>query len=663
MCSYKNKEKVVIQTAHNEIGYFHIPLDKHGQKYLFFSKGETMIFRIIPVFILLLSIFTANADASGAQDSGEYTYSKAMLLKSEKKYSESISLLKSLTEDKDNLDRVYYQIASCYQLSNESEQAILFAKKSIETNPKYPDPYILIFDISLFYKNNDDAAEILSDLLDEMPELYQYHYTLGILYYQNIENFKLAANSFSKVIEISKNNPIPSFYKEQSQLILSEIFFAQKDYQKSIEALDEAVKVNIRNSTRYYRYASSLLNNGYYDSSRICMEKFITNLPTAQKNNKLVLQLYSYLGNIYYITSNQKALSFLKAGSGTEVIEEAIAKQLYNYETTGSAESIAYFEKMSSSSEYSSYVTPHIALAKENLIKKDNDKAFQYLMSTGSLLSKTDMIPSAAQYFLEAHKLKETEKEPVGYLAQLYEQMGNKRLAVLYFKKYLTFSKDPEVALHLAFLYDILDEKNKSDKLFDELIEENANNARIYFIKGLILSRHDKYSEAEQNFRKAIEIRSDDPVFYYYLATIQEKQNKKTDSEASLIKALEFDKQNASYKNFLGYMYADANIKLDEANKLIDEALKTEPFNGAYLDSLGWVYYRQGKNELALRKLKLAMRSLEANGESDPVVYDHLGDTFFNLGKKVKAVEFWNKSISLKKDPGVEKKIKSADAK
>lgn len=622
-----------------------------------------MIFRIIPVFLLLFSFFTTAINASGAQDSGEYIYSKAMLLKSEKNYSESISLLKTLTGSNENLDRVYYQIASCYQLSNEPEQVISFARKSIESNPQYSDPYILIFDISLNSKNNDGAAEILSDLLDEKPDLYQYHYTLGILYYQNIENFKLAAYSFNNVIEISKKIPIPSFYKEQSYLILSEIFFAQKEYQKSIDALDEAVRVNIRNSTRYYRYASSLLNNGYYDASRICMEKFIANLPAAQKNNKLIKQLYAYLGNIYYITSDPKSLRYLKAGSGNDIIEETIANQLYLYETTGSADSIAYLEKTSSSNDYSSYVTPHIALAKENLIKNDKDKAFQFLMSAGSLLSKTDMIPSAAQYFLEAHKLKENEKEPVGYLAQLYEQMGNKRLAVLYFKNYLTFGKDPEVSLHLAFLYDVLGEKDKSDKTIAELLNEDPNNARIYFIKGLILSRHDKLIEAEQQFKKAIELRTDDPVFYYYLATIQEKQDKKSDAESSLIKALELDKQNASYKNFLGYMYADANIKLDEANKLIDEAIKAEPFNGAFIDSLGWVYFRQGKNDQAFQKLKLAMRTLEANGESDPVVYDHIGDTLSKMGNKAQAVVFWKKSLTLKKDPAIEKKIDSAGTK
>jgi tetratricopeptide (TPR) repeat protein len=622
-----------------------------------------MIFRVFPVLTLFLAFSFASAEAAEVQKSGDYIYNKAMLLKSEKKYSESISLLKTLIENKESLDRVYFQIASCYQLSNEAEQAISFARKSIESNPKYTDPYILIFDISLFYKNNDDAAEILSDLLDERPDLYQYHYTLGILYYQNLENLKLAAYSFNNVIEISKQTPMPSFYKEQSYLILSEIYFAQKEYPKAIDTLDEAVKINVRNSTRFYRYASTLLNSGYYDSSRVCMEKFIANLPEAQKNSKLVRQLYAYLGNIYYITSDPKTVTFLKEGAGTEIIESVIAKQLFKYETEAAPESVAYLEKMASSNDYSSYVTPQIALAKESLLHKDKDKAFQYLMSAGSLLAKTDMLTQAAQYFLEAHKLKENGKEPVGYLAQIYEQLGNKRLAVFYFKKYLTFGKDAEVSLHLAFLYDVLKEKDKSDRIITDLIKENPQNARTYFIKGLISSRREKLSDAEFNFKKAVELRADDPVFYYYLATIQEKQSKNSEAEESLTKAIDLDKQNASYKNFLGYMYADANIKLDNANKLIEEALKAEPFNGAFLDSLGWVYFRQGKNMQALQKLKLAMRTLEANGESDSVVYDHLGDTFYKLGNKGKAVLYWKKSVSMKKDPAIDKKINSAGVK
>src|ERR1039457_1974119 len=66
-------------------------------------------------------------------------------------------------------------------------------------------------------------------------------------------------------------------------------------------------------------------------------------------------------------------------------------------------------------------------------------------------------------------------------------------------------------------------------------------------------------------------------------------------AEAEFRKVLELDADNAGAMNYLGYMLADRAVRLDEACQLIKKALDLDPQNGAYLDSLGWVYYRQGK--------------------------------------------------------------------
>ena len=58
---------------------------------------------------------------------------------------------------------------------------------------------------------------------------------------------------------------------------------------------------------------------------------------------------------------------------------------------------------------------------------------------------------------------------------------------------------------------------------------------------------------------------------------------------------LEMNPENAGAMNYLGYMLADRDVRLDEAYQLIKKAIDQDPNNGAYLDSLGWVYFRQGK--------------------------------------------------------------------
>ena len=88
---------------------------------------------------------------------------------------------------------------------------------------------------------------------------------------------------------------------------------------------------------------------------------------------------------------------------------------------------------------------------------------------------------------------------------------------------------------------------------------------------------------------------------------------------------------------------------------------KIDPSNGAYLDSLGWAYYRKGKFELALKNLLEAEKQLKKDGTPDPVVFDHIGDLYKKIGNKTKAIEYWKKSLKIESNPKIGKKIKEIE--
>jgi tetratricopeptide (TPR) repeat protein len=600
------------------------------------------------------------AEVSVSTSDYDYLYSKATLLKTEGNYEEAIKVFLSLTDKNLQLDRIYYQIASCYMIQKNFLLAKKFARKSIEQNLKFIEPYQLTHDIYMALRNYDDAAENLEELLASNPEQTQYHYLLGVLYFQNTQNYNLAAVSFKNILNIVKMTPTPTFYKEQSSLILSEIYYSQKDYQKSIDFLDKAVSLNPRNNLRFYRFATSFLSNGSLDLARRSLERFIANIPEAQKSNPLMKTLYAYMGSIYYITDHPQANYYLRLGSGDESIENFIAKQLFLLSTSRKDEALAALEKITIS-EYSSYIAPHLATARSKKMLNDIDGAYASYLAAGNLLVKTDLLNATYNCFLEAHKLKPSEQDPIISLAQVSEQMGNLHLAAYYFSMYNEKWPDIEINLHVAYLYDMMGNTSKSDSTIASALTSDASYPRLYFVKGLISNKREKYSEAERDIKKAISLKADDHNYYYYLAIAQEKTSKFDDAISSLVKALEYDKQNASYQNFLGYLYADKNINLGKAEELLDSALKQEPFNGAFLDSIGWIYYRQGKFDDAIKKLMQAMRNLNAINESDPVVYDHIGDTYFKLGKKQKAIEFWKQSLSIKPSADIQKKIDATD--
>jgi len=104
---------------------------------------------------------------------------------------------------------------------------------------------------------------------------------------------------------------------------------------------------------------------------------------------------------------------------------------------------------------------------------------------------------------------------------------------------------------------------------------------------------------------------------------------------------LELNPENSGALNYLGYMLVDHGMRVDEATQMIKKALDTDPDNGAYLDSLGWAYYRQGKFSEAET---LLVRALDRIGQ-DPTVHDHLADVYLKLGKTKEAISQWQASL------------------
>ena len=105
------------------------------------------------------------------------------------------------------------------------------------------------------------------------------------------------------------------------------------------------------------------------------------------------------------------------------------------------------------------------------------------------------------------------------------------------------------------------------------------------------------------------------------------------------------DPEHADALNYIGYTYADAGENLDEAERLILEAMKYKSEDGYIIDSLGWVYYQKGLFEQALKTLKKAVAMVP----DDPVIMEHLGDAYLKTNQQKKALEIYRNSFKLKK--------------
>ena len=161
--------------------------------------------------------------------------------------------------------------------------------------------------------------------------------------------------------------------------------------------------------------------------------------------------------------------------------------------------------------------------------------------------------------------------------------------------------------------------------------------------------RLDKYAESVPVLEKLVARPNPDllapgsKAARFLLGAAYERSGKREQAVAEFRHLLNADPEYHAALNYLGYMFAERGENLDEARKLIEKAVALEPDNGAYVDSLGWVYYRLGRYEQARAALERATRLETADG----TVQEHLGDVYGAMGQRDRAGEAYRRAIEL----------------
>ena len=155
-----------------------------------------------------------------------------------------------------------------------------------------------------------------------------------------------------------------------------------------------------------------------------------------------------------------------------------------------------------------------------------------------------------------------------------------------------------------------------------------------------------EYSSAARTAREAVRRFPESADAFFRLASSLERAGSSAEAEKAFQKLLEMRPNDAAAQNYLGYMWADRGENLDKAHVLLEKAVGREPRNGAYLDSLGWVYFRLGKLDAAQTNLQEAHR----REPDDPTIEEHLGDLSERQGNVLRAVQHWERALTLKPD-------------
>ncbi len=188
----------------------------------------------------------------------------------------------------------------------------------------------------------------------------------------------------------------------------------------------------------------------------------------------------------------------------------------------------------------------------------------------------------------------------------------------------------------------ILAKQGKLAEARDFLRKVNAGEQQTQMLiaEAQLLREVNQNAEAFKVLDKALEAQPNQPDLLYDRALTAEKLERYDILEADLTKLIEIRPDHAHAYNALGYSFADRNVRLEEAKKLIEKALVLAPQDLFIVDSLGWTYYRMGDYPRALEHLRRAYK-----GRPDGEIGAHLGEVLWVSGERAEAERIWQEAV------------------
>ncbi len=167
--------------------------------------------------------------------------------------------------------------------------------------------------------------------------------------------------------------------------------------------------------------------------------------------------------------------------------------------------------------------------------------------------------------------------------------------------------------------------------------------------KALVLAQwlreHKQTAAAHEVVQQALTDHPDNPELLTELSLIAEKLKRFDEMEAILRSLMKSYPKDPHAYNALGYSLADRKIRLQEARELVTQAVQLTPEDPYIQDSLGWVEFRMGNHQEALRILQAAYKA-----KPDAEIAAHLGEVLWTLGKTQEAGTLWREGLLLKPD-------------
>jgi len=199
-----------------------------------------------------------------------------------------------------------------------------------------------------------------------------------------------------------------------------------------------------------------------------------------------------------------------------------------------------------------------------------------------------------------------------------------------------------------------LKKNDQAIELLESVIADDKSRSPDMFVLLASMYQQNKQDEQGKNtFVRGLKKYPDDGQLLYEYGLFLDYSGDQQQAIDVMKKVIQLDPEHAAALNYVGYSWADKKIHLDTALAYIKRAVELKPENGYIRDSLGWVYYRQGRLKEAISNLEEAAKL----SSEDPSILDHLGDVYLESGHPDKALQTYKQGLKLFDNAGDRQRI------
>ncbi|MCI5222522.1 MAG: tetratricopeptide repeat protein [Candidatus Electrothrix sp. AR4] len=458
----------------------------------------------------------------------------------------------------------------------------------------------------------EEAISRLKGYLEKRPEDKISRMLLARIFIRQGE-FKKAAAQYRKVHELAPEDTTPL-------LLLSELYLAENKTSMAKATLRNVLTVDKQSYSAHLLLARLLVAEEKYKNGQRHYQEALD----ITWSEGLYLELaqvftqqkkYSEAANIY--------LEILK---NNELNEEARVSLIHLY-------LLQEQEKK--------------AMDELNRLKKltqNPEKAELTIIRLYSRWEEYDKAIALLEKILQENELSEARY----LLGILHFQEKQYEETLIDLQKIPSSAKEYEDGLFLQVrTYRELKRNQEATRLLESaLAEEELRSADLYILLAGIYQFDEQEQSCRDTFIRALEVYPEDEQLLYEYGLFLDYVGEERQALDIMRKIIKMQPEHAGALNYVGYTWANNKKNLHQAFRYITHATEIKPDNGYIRDSLGWVYYQQGKFEAARKALELAVEL----APDDPAILDHLAAVYLALSRSDEALKTWKKALKLYND-------------